>query len=159
MQKLVGIGQMVASSDPDDILTAPNLGSCLGVAIYDKKTRKGAVIHCMLPLSKSNPDKAQNEPYLYVDTGLVMMLEQMLKSGSSKSDLVIAAAGCSNINDANNVFEIGKKNHTVFRKVMWKNNLLIKAEHIGQDLSRTFSLHLATGEVWVKTGGESFKIV
>lgn len=159
MQKLVGIGQMVMSADAQDVLTAPNLGSCLGVAIYDKKSKRGAVIHCMLPLSKSNPDKAQSEPYLYVDTGLVMMLDQMLKNGSSKSDLVIVAAGCSNINDTNNVFEIGKKNHTVFRKVMWKNNLLIKAEHVGQDLSRTFSLHMATGEVWVKTGGEQIRLI
>ena len=158
MTILVGIGEMAISDKPEDVLCAPNLGSCLGVSIYDPVQKRGGVIHCMLPMSKSNPDKAQENPCTYVDTGVVKLLSEMIQKGSSKRNLVIVAVGCSNISDTNNVFEIGKKNHTVFRKVMWKNGLLVKAEHVGDSISRTISLHVGTGEVWLNASGEMIRL-
>ncbi len=158
MTILIGIGEMAISDKPDEILTAPNLGSCLGVSIYDPVLKFGGMIHCMLPMSKSNTEKAQENPCVYVDTGVVKLLNDMTARGSSKRNLVIVAVGCSNISDTNNVFEIGKKNHTVFRKVMWKNGLLVKAEHIGDSLSRTISLHIGTGEVWLKFSGQTIQL-
>ena len=52
---LVGIGEMAISSTAGEILSAPNLGSCVGVAVYDPIHAIGGMIHCLLPLSKSNP--------------------------------------------------------------------------------------------------------
>jgi len=40
------------------------------------------------------------------------------------------------------------------RKILWKNNILIKAEDIGGQVSRTVRLDLATGKVWLKYSGE-----
>ena len=157
--RMVGIGEMVMSDRPGDILSAPNLGSCVGVAVYDPIKKLGAMIHCLLPLSKSNPEKAAKEPYTFVDTGVVQMFNDLIARGADKKDLIIAVAGGSNINDTNNVFEIGKKNYTILRKVLWKNNFLIKAEHVGEDLSRTFSMHIDTGEVWVRARGEKIKLI
>ena len=149
---------MVISDKPSDVIIAPNLGSCLGISAYDKKKKIGGRIHCLLPLSNANPDKAKTEPYTYVDTGVVLLLNDLLSRGCAKSDLVIVVAGGSNINDENNVFEIGKKNYTILRKVLWKNNLLIKAEHIGDKISRTVSLHIESGEVWLRTQGQESKL-
>lgn len=154
----VGIAEMIISTSADDILIAPNLGSCLGVAVFDPVAKIGGLIHCLLPLSKSDPEKAQKQPYMYVDTGVTNMLTLLLQKGAQKERLQIIAAGAGQINDANGVFNIGSKNHTVFRKVMWKNNLLIGKEHVGGNLSRTFSLHIASGQVWVKTGGENIQL-
>lgn len=156
---LIGIGQYKISSDANEILVAPNLGSCLGVSVYDPKHRRGGLIHCLLPFSKNNPDKALKEPHTFVDTGVVSLISQMLGMGSDKRDLILAVGGGSNINDANNIFEIGAKNYTVLKKVLWKNNLLLKGEHIGSNVSRTVSLSIATGEVWVKVNGEQIRIV
>ncbi len=153
-QHLVGIAQMKISNSPTEILVAPNLGSCLGIIIYDPKQKIGGMVHCLLPMSQSNPEKAKAEPYAFVDTGVVQLLNELIKKGSNKNDLLICVAGGSNINDSNNVFEIGKKNYTVFRKILWKNNLLIKAEHVGDSISRTFTLDVGTGDVWLKCNGE-----
>jgi len=158
MQTLVGIAQMAISDSAQDTLVAPNLGSCLGVVAYDPKKAIGGLIHCLLPLSQSNLEKAKSEPYTYVDTGVVLLLKELFARGCSKSDLVIVVAGGSNINDENNVFEIGKKNYTVLRKVLWKNNLLIKAEHVGDRISRTVSLRMETGEIWLKISGQETKL-
>ena len=157
--RLVGIGEMIISETPDDVLAAPNLGSCLGIAVYDPVHKRAGMIHCMLPLSKSNQEKAADNPSLYVDTGVVDLLAKMCARGSQKKDLVISCVGGSNISDTNNVFEIGKKNYTIFRKVMWKNGLLIKAEHVGDSISRTISLHVDSGEVWLKTATGTNRLV
>lgn len=160
MQKqiLVGIAQMKISQDQDEILVAPNLGSCVGVAIYETNLHLAGLIHCLLPLSKSDLEKAQNNPCMYVDTGVALLLDQMFAHGADKKNIIIKVAGGGNINDTNNVFEIGKKNYTVLKKLLWKNNLLLKSEHIGDAMSKTISLHVATGKVFVKTNGQVLEL-
>lgn len=155
----VGIGELAISSNSDDTLIAANLGSCLGISVYDPKLKLGGLIHCMLPLSRSNPDKADEKPATYVDTGVVLLLSELVKRGSNKKDFIVTVVGGSNINDTNNVFEIGKKNYTMFRKVMWKNGLLIKAEDVGEHYSRTICLEVGSGAVWLKAQGTNTRLV
>ena len=52
-------------------------------------------------------------------------------------------------------FEIGKKNFTTLRKLLWKNNLPIKAHHIGGSSAKTLSLDIKTGKVNVKSDSEA----
>lgn len=157
-QTIIGIAQMKISSDQTEVLVAPNLGSCVGVSIYDPIKKIGGLIHCLLPLSKSDPEKAAATPCMYVDTGVTKLLQDLFARGCNQKDLVIVAAGGSNINDANNVFEIGKKNHTILKKLLWKNNLLLKGEHFGDSISRTVSLNLETGKTSVKVNGEVLQL-
>lgn len=153
-QHFVGIGEMKLSRVPGETLVAPNLGSCVGVSMFDPQAKVGAVIHCLLPLSKSDPAKAQQNPFQYVDTGIVRMLELLVEAGADIRRLTIVAAGGANINDDNNIFEIGKKNITVLRKVLWKNNLLLKGEDLGESVSRTLTLDIESGKSFLKSQGK-----
>ncbi|RMG43644.1 MAG: chemotaxis protein CheD [Candidatus Dadabacteria bacterium] len=155
----VNIAEMVVSSDPTDLLIASNLGSCIGVAIYDPVNRIGGLVHCLLPLSKADPDKAREKPCMYVDTGVVALLEAMLAKGANKKELLICVAGGAAINEASGVFQIGKKNVTVLRKILWKNNLLIKAHDLEKDFARTISLNVGTGEVLLRAKGETYQML
>lgn len=157
-QKFVGIGEMVVSTEATDILIAPNLGSCLGLGVYNPVTHICGMIHCLLPLSKSDPGKAAQNPCLYVDTGVPLLLEQILKGGGDKKQLKLFAAGCASINDTQNYFEIGKKNHTVLKKILWKNNLLLQSEHTGEGVSRTLSIEVGSGKARLKVGGELLEL-
>lgn len=157
-QTLVGIAQMKVSRDPEEVLVAPNLGSCLGLTVYDPINKQGGVIHCLLPLSKSDLDKSKATPTMYVDTGVSLLLNTIVSRGSDPKKLVITAGGCGNINDENNVFQIGKKNYTILKKLLWKNNLLLSAENIGDSFSRTISLEIGTGKSSVKIQGQTFEL-
>lgn len=156
---LIGIGEMKVSSDATEVLTAPNLGSCLGISIFDPVTKVGGMIHCLLPLSTKNPEKAKEQPGTYVDTGVPLLLEQVLKKGGQKKDLIICVAGGAAMNTTNDMFEIGQKNYTVLRKILWKNNLLIKKEDVGSNTPRSISLYCGSGEVWLKVNGERTQMV
>jgi chemotaxis protein CheD len=152
---LIGIAQMRITKESSDVLTAPNLGSCVAVAVFDPIKKIGGMIHCLLPMSKSDPAKAKDKPEMYVDTGVALLLESILALGSTKKDLQIIAAGGAQINDPNNVFEIGKKNIVVLKKILWKNNLLMKASDFGEDYSRTVTLDMKDGRVTLKAKGDT----
>ncbi|MCB0324333.1 MAG: chemotaxis protein CheD [Bdellovibrionales bacterium] len=157
-QTNVGIAEMAISDDPEMTLAAAHLGSCLGIAVFDPHKRVGGMIHCLLPLSKSDPAKAEARPQMYVDTGVALLLDKILSGGSRKQDLQIFVAGGAEINDTAHVFEIGKKNVTVLRKILWKNNLLIKAQDVGGSNARTISLQVGSGEVWLRCQGAQVRM-
>jgi len=155
----VGIAEMHISANPTDVIIAPNLGSCLGVLAFDTKLKIGGMVHCLLPSSTSDPEKATLKPCTYVDTGVTVLLDTLFKKGADRKTLIMVCVGGASLSDPNGVFEIGKKNFTILRKLLWKNNLLLKAEDIGGECCRTLTLEIATGAVTLKSNGSTRKLV
>ena len=60
--------------------------------------------------------------------------------------------GASAISNAN-LFRIGERNFAVFRKIMWKNGMLIQREDVGGEITRTLRLEIATGRLTVRSNG------
>lgn len=155
---VVNIADMVISANPDDILVTYSLGSCLGVTVYDPVTKIGGLIHCMLPLSKVDRSKAAAKPYMFVDTGVTLFLKQLFEMGAKKSNIIVKAIGAARILDHKGLFNIGERNHTVFRKITWKNSIIINAEDVGGNKSRTVRLYLDTGLVTIKNKGNTIEL-
>jgi chemotaxis protein CheD len=55
--------------------------------------------------------------------------------------------------DENGVFNIGKRNYLALRKLLWKNNVMVTAEHVGGNVNRTVRLEIGTGRVYLKVSG------
>ncbi len=149
--KIVGISESCISNNIDDVLVTYSLGSCIGVTMYDPVIRVGGMLHYMLPLSKVSPDKARNKPAMFADTGVPILLKAILALGADKSRLVVKVAGGSQLMDQNNVFNIGERNYLVLRKILWKNNILIDAEDVGGNFSRSVRFEVGSGLVTVKS--------
>jgi chemotaxis protein CheD len=150
---VVDIADMCISNNDDEVLITYSLGSCIAVAIYDPALRLGGLIHCMLPLSKVNKEKANSRPFMFVDTGMQVMLGQLFEYGLRKNRAVIHVAGGAQVLDSHGVFKIGERNFTVLRKILWKNGLLMHTQEVGGNKSRTVSLNIKTGRFSVKSGG------
>jgi len=148
---VLGISEMQVSNTPGDILVTYSLGSCIGLTVYDPVAGIGGMIHYMLPLSKIAPEKAKIKPAMFADTGVPMLLTALLDQGAVKDRLVVKVAGGSELMDQNKVFNIGERNYLVLRKLLWKNNMLISAEDVGGNISRTLRLNIDTGCTFVKT--------
>ena len=151
---IVGIAEMAISDNPEDVLITYSLGSCLGVTIYDPTLQIGGLMHCMLPLSQIDQAKAQQQPFMFVDTGTVKLLQAMYDRGCRKNNLKVKIAGASAVLDSKGLFKIGERNYTVFLKILWKNSILIDGEDVGGTISRTIRLDIATGRFVIKSGGE-----
>lgn len=152
MKHVIGIADMKISSAKDDTLITYALGSCLGIAIYDPVARVGGLIHIMLPLSSVNPEKARSNPCMFVDTGVPLLFQNCYKAGAQKERLIVKVAGGASLQQhEDDQFQIGKRNFTMLRKLLWKNNVLLNAFDVGDSYSRTMSLNINNGEVVLKT--------
>ena len=155
---VVGISEMAVSNRPDDTLITYSLGSCLGLTAYDPQACIGGLIHCMLPLSSVDEKKSKEAPAMFVDTGVSLLFNKILDLGADKNRIVVKAAGCAQLLDPQKLFNIGERNFTVLRKILWKNNLLIKGQNIGGSVSRTVWLDMSTGKTIVKQQGQEVEI-
>ena len=152
--KTVGIADWQISNSADEALVTHSLGSCIGVVIHDARLGIGGLGHFMAPFSGANRDKSRTHPNMYVDTGFALMLQSFYDAGSRRGDLVIKVAGGARMMDEKDQFRIGHKNVTVFRKLMWKNSLMIHGEDVGGLKPRTLYHYIADGFTVVRSGGE-----
>ncbi|MBW2570469.1 MAG: chemotaxis protein CheD [Deltaproteobacteria bacterium] len=152
MRKIIVVGDMKAG-EKEDLLITHALGSCLGLMVYDPIENIGGLLHAMLPLSKINREKAQTNPYMFVDTGVPTLFKTLYDMGAKKSRLVVKAAGCGNPMGRNEMFKIGDRNFTVLKKLLWKNNIILEAKDVGGTKSRTVNFDLSTGQTIISSGG------
>jgi chemotaxis protein CheD len=148
MKHIVLVGDMKVGKKGDVIVTYA-LGTSLGLVAYDPKAQVGGLLHAMLPLSKSDPKKAAANPFIFVDTGVPKLFEEIYNMGGDKSRLVVKAAGCSRPEGDNEMFKIGEKNYAVLKKILWKNNILLEGEEVGGTANRTVQFDVASGEIKV----------
>jgi len=106
---IVDISGFEVSSDSDTVLITYSLGSCLGLTLYDPVARVAGLVHCMLPLSKVDRQKAEAKPGMFVDTGVPALLQAAFELGALKKRLVLKAAGCGKPMDDKDFFKIGER--------------------------------------------------
>jgi chemotaxis protein CheD len=140
---------------PAQVLTTYALGSCIGLAIHDAAAGVGGMLHFMLPDSSIDPQRARQNPYLFADTGIPLLLDNLRARGASFKRMVVRAAGGAQMMDREGVFEIGKRNYVAMRKILWKAGVLIDGEEVGGTHSRTMRLEIGSGRVWLHESGAS----
>ena len=153
MIHIVGVADMKTGHAGDTLVTHA-LGSCLGLVVYDPVVAIGGMLHAMLPLSTINPQKAEANPFMFVDTGVPLLFKEIYAQGGQKNRLIVKAAGCSQPLGKNEMFKIGERNYTVLRKLLWKNSLFLEAEEVGGTISRTVKFDIKTGQTIINSEGK-----
>jgi chemotaxis protein CheD len=158
MHVTVGIAEMKVATRTEDLIITHALGSCLGITAYDPMARIGGMLHAMLPQGSLNTDKAVENPYMFVDTGLPRLFEACQRAGAAKNRLVITVAGGAAMKSnggGDDFFQIGKRNIVMLRKTLWAEGLMLKASDVGGGFARTLTIEINTGEVVTRTGTNS----
>jgi len=156
--KIVGISEMKISDSTEDKLITYSLGSCIGLTLYDRELKIGGLLHCMLPLSRQNKERAEQQPCMFADKGVELMLTELFKLGARKKNLIAKLAGGAKMIDKKDRFKIGRRNYIVARKMLWKNDILIDGEDVGGTIARTMSLYLQTGKTTVTVNRQEREI-
>ena len=154
----IDISDMKLSSHREDVLVTYSLGSCIGLSLYDPVAGVGGLIHCMLPLSKIDPEKAKLKPYMFVDTGVAAMLGELYAMGAQRQNIIAKVAGAGSPLGREETFRIGQRNYTILRKFLWKNNILIAKEDVGGAKARTLYLYMEDGKTTVKSEGKEVEL-
>jgi chemotaxis protein CheD len=154
----VSISDMKASADPASMLITHSLGSCIGLVGYDPQAGVGALLHFQLPDSANHGKRAQENPFMFADTGIPLFLQVLARMGAHKGRIVVGMFGGANMLDDNELFKIGTKNARATKKILWQHSISILHEDVGGASSRTISLELATGLIGLRRDGKLYNL-
>jgi chemotaxis protein CheD len=141
------------------VLATYALGSCIGLTVYDPEAAVGGLLHYMLPDSRIDLARSRENPYMFADTGIPKLLEQVCGQGASKRRLIAHAAGGASIMDPEAIFDIGQRNYLALRKILWKAGILLAGEAVGGAKARTVRLEIGSGRVWLQENGGQKELV
>ncbi|MDR3349659.1 MAG: chemotaxis protein CheD [Acidaminococcales bacterium] len=147
----VGLADYKSGSAPDSLITY-GLGSCIGIALYDTRTKIGGLAHIMLPDSAQS--KPTENPAKFADKCLPLLLNELLGKGAHKASLQAKIAGGAQmfaLNKATDIMKIGERNEESVRAVLKKLGIPVVASDTGENYGRTVELLLETGKFRIRT--------
>jgi chemotaxis protein CheD len=142
------------------MLTTLGLGSCVGISLFDRMTKVCGMAHVMLPSSKQARDNANVAKF--ADTGIIELLNQMLRLGAKRASVVAKLAGGAQMfafREVSDVMRIGDRNAEASREVLGMLKVPIVSEDVGLNYGRTIELYSADGSVLIKTIGHGSKSI
>lgn len=158
MTIIVNVSDAKVSKDPDAVIATYSLGSCIGVALYDPVVKVGGMLHYQLPSGTMDADRARQNPTMFGDTGMVYLLAEMEKHGAQKRRMRVGLAGAAQMLNDTKVFDIGRRNHTQIRKILWQHGMFIAGEQVGGKTPRTMFLRVSDGQVTIKAQDQTITI-
>lgn len=153
----VGMADVNVCHSPDAITTL-GLGSCVGVALYDKAAKVAGLVHVMLPDStkvRQNQNKAK-----FADTGIDLLIEMLQKEGANRAMLTAKIAGGAQMfafGTNNDMLRVGERNVDAVKAKLKELGIRILAEDTGANYGRTVEFYPENGDFIIKSVGKPVK--
>ena len=144
----IRMGEMSVAKDGAVLRTL--LGSCLGVALYDRFQQIGGLAHIVLPEATASTDR----PGKFVDTAIPALIEKMSALARSELRLSAKIAGGASMFKTTVAANIGERNVKVCEAVLRERGIVILARHCGGNQGRRMCLHTDNGKVRIEIVGQ-----
>lgn len=149
----VGMADLRHSRHPGVLVTL-GLGSCVGIALYDRTTKMVGLAHIMLPWSyqaKNNANAAK-----FADTGIKLLHSRMISSGAVKESIVAKLAGGAQMFSfcgSSDMMRVGQRNVEASKAVLKELGIPVISEDTGGTYGRTIEFYSDDGRLMIKTIG------
>ena len=162
MDEIIKVGMAdMKMCEPPKGLTTLGLGSCVGVVLYDVKTKISGMVHIMLPDSRkirNNSNRAK-----FADTGINDLLDNMINAGATKKNIIAKIAGGAQMfaygSGNNDLMRVGEKNVESVKIILKELEIHIIAEDTGLNYGRTIVFDSANGNLIIRAVGKEEKII
>jgi len=147
----VGIAQVVLGDSTTTLRTI--LGSCVGICIYDKVAKKGALAHVLLPEDSTKSNNREK----FAETAVPYMVELLTKEGCKVPNMIAKIAGGASMFQFAASFalgNIGDKNVETTLKMLERFKIPVLEQDVGGNLGRVIDFNIADGSLKVKAGGK-----
>ena len=155
----VAIGQWAVAAAPVRIRTL--LGSCVGVALYDRVLKIGGLAHIVLPDARG----AVDHPGKYADTAIPGMIGDFDRrvGANAKLRLIAKLVGGARMfqvsSNANAGLNIGQRNQEAIERILAELRIPILARDLGGEAGRRMTLDTTSGTITIKVpGGAEYEI-
>jgi len=128
------------------------LGSCVGGAIYDPATKRGAMAHVVLPKSKGK----DGPPGKFADTAIVEMINELQKRGARRPTMVAkVVGGASMFKGKTGPLLIGEANREAVLEELEREKIKIVGEDFGGEMGRRINMFCSDGSLKVEIVGRA----
>lgn len=143
METVVHMGEAQVSSTAGDSLACIGLGSCIGLALVDRRRGIAGLAHVMLP-EATQPDPPL--PHKYADLAVPSLVELMLATGARRTRLEAAVAGGAAMFKfgTGSGQEIGQRNLAAITRLVQGARIPIVAADTGGHIGRTLRVRVGT---------------
>ena len=152
-EETVAMGAIGVRRDTGQLRTL--LGSCIGVALYERRMKLVGLAHIVMPNSMGRINALGK----YADTAIPETIEQMLKLASKpRLDLTAKIAGGANMFfnvSSNSTNTIGEQNRLAVEGALLALGIPIVAKHLGGTAGRRMVVHATSGMVQIQIVGQS----
>jgi len=133
-----------------DTLTTFGLGSCVGIALYDRTRKIGGLSHILLP--KAPPDETSASAK-YADTAIGELIGRLTAAGANPRALTAKLAGGASMfaRGGGDMMQIGRRNVEMCREILSARVIPVIAEDTGGTVGRTIVFDCETGVLLVRT--------
>lgn len=149
----IGIADLNTAFTPDKLITV-GLGSCIGIALFDKFSNIGGLAHIMLPESKQF--STVTNPHKFADLAIPILVDKMVKEGAAARNIKAKIAGGAsmfNFSDKSMNMDIGNRNGIAVKNALKSLDIPIISEDIGGNKGRTMILDTTGFVVKIRTVG------
>ena len=144
------MGELAISDTPGDVLVSLGLGSCIGLALVDKRAGVAGLAHIVLPETSGNPKpEAMNK---FADHAVPALVDGMVERGASRVFMQASLVGGASMFAAAGL-EVGQRNAIAVRELVAARRLNVVAEAVGGSRGRTVKVDVASGTVSVREAG------
>jgi len=148
----IGIAEYAVVTDETVLLTS-GLGSCLGIVLHDPHEMVSGLIHVMLPSISQARDST---PAKFVDTGVPLLIEEMVKVGARATRLQAWIVGGSEmIQFTASDGSIGSRNIEMARQLVEEYGLQLVGSDVGGNHGRSIAFDPSTAELTIRTADDT----
>jgi chemotaxis protein CheD len=156
MKYEVNPAELKVSNNPDDVIVARVVGSCIAVVGHDPVAGVGGILNTMLPNSEVNSKAASSNPLIFVDKGFPHFMIELNAHGAIRPRLVVKVAGAAETDSGQNFYSVGSRNLIALRLIMRKFGMEVTVGDTGGYEQRELCLDVGSGRIWtVSSKGES----
>ncbi len=143
----VPVGEYRITADANrELLTV--VGSCVAVVLYDAGHHMSGMLHVVLPGDRKQYRKGDRHTW-YADTGLHLLIQEMIRRGAEKKNLQAVLAGGADLLSAGNGSDIGDRNTQSAAEHLGRNSIPVIRSETGGNAARRVRVSAADGNVTV----------
>ncbi len=146
----VPAGDCRFSSEGACRLVTYGLGSDVALTAHAPTIGISALLRFVYPDSRVDPAAAKDNPWLFADTGVALLLSTLRKCGAGNQDIQIQAIGGADVEEENSQVN-GRSNELAVRKALWAEGVLLKSEDLGGETMRAVWFDSATDRLMVRS--------
>jgi chemotaxis protein CheD len=150
-ETMVRMGELAVSSTPGHVLVSLGLGSCIGLALVDRRMGVAGLAHIVLPQSQGHVNENTRK---FADLAVPELLAELVEAGARKVRLeAVVVGGASMFAVSAASLEVGQRNEAAVLELMKAHRIPVVASATGGSKGRTIRVEVGTSAVTVREAG------